>query len=345
MNSNQENDLAFFAKAYLEYHGAYTEQQADGIEALLPRQLAGELAVKDHIHMSAGFSERRNENLEIAYGSPFLDRLLAHALDQPALVCRQIRFHYIKSAGFEQLIKNTFRFHNAVFSIAQTAEIQSEYIIFACRYLAQSDEQKQGLIFPSVNIGTGAALFGLDRQLAYGELLPWQKPPSLDDHKRGRVMAWLKPMIEKAVAEDLTDFTDSMNRRYNRDVKNLSEYYESLAAEMKESLERPGLAPQSIRDRQEKIALIPEEAKRKKQDLLKKYSIQVKITPAAAMRILAPTVKVFCACKIGRDSKDIVLLYNPILKAVEPFVCPVCHKSGFHIIFNSNQQPRCESCG
>jgi Tfp pilus assembly protein PilP len=68
-----------------------------------------------------------------------------------------------------------------------------------------------------------------------------------------------------------------MNRRYQRDVNNLSEYYTELTNEMKKVLKRPGLSAELMAERQEKNDLIPDEMTKKKEDLLKKYSIRVNL--------------------------------------------------------------------
>lgn len=85
-----------------------------------------------------------------------------------------------------------------------------------------------------------------------------------------------------------------MNRRLNRDVHNLEAYQENLKKEMESSLGRAGLSDRLVQDRREKIALIPEEFAKKKENLLKKYSTRIKITPCAAFFIRMPAMKILC---------------------------------------------------
>ena len=73
---------------------------------------------------------------------------------------------------------------------------------------------------------------------------------------------------------------------------------------MEASLGRSGVSDHLIQDRKQKIALLPEELARKKDDLLQKYSIQVKVTPCAALFIRTPAVRVLFEMHITEEKKD-----------------------------------------
>ena len=103
---------------------------------------------------------------------------------------------------------------------------------------------------------------------------------------------------------------------------------------------------------EEKIALLPEELSRKKQDLLMKYSIRVKVIPCAALFIRTPAVKILCEVHAGRQKRPLSLTYNPITRALDPLVCEGCGRSTTVISFCtarhalcSDCEPRCPVCG
>jgi hypothetical protein len=108
-----------------------------------------------------------------------------------------------------------------------------------------------------------------------------------------------------------------MNRRYQRDVNNLSEYYTELTNEMKKALKRPGLSAELMAERQEKIDLIPDEMTKKKEDLFKKYSIRVNLRLSSVMLIRTPAVKLFCRAEVGRRQKQ----FRACLKCSNPREC------------------------
>jgi hypothetical protein len=135
-----------------------------------------------------------------------------------------------------------------------------------------------------------------------------------------------------------------MNRRLRRDVRNLEEYYETLKKEMGASLGRSGLSDHLIQDRRQKMALLPEELARKKDDLLQKYSIRVKIIPCAVLFIRTPAVRVLCDVHLGKEKRPISLTYNPLTKALDPLVCEGCSGSATTVSFCSRHHALCPGC-
>jgi len=82
----------------------------------------------------------------VNYGSPLLEKTVNEACESPPLVGCRLNFAYLKSQGFDNLIRGQFTFHGAVGKVESFAEVRAEYLLLACKYLAQSDEQKEGVI-------------------------------------------------------------------------------------------------------------------------------------------------------------------------------------------------------
>jgi hypothetical protein len=135
-----------------------------------------------------------------------------------------------------------------------------------------------------------------------------------------------------------------MNRRFKRDVANLEEYYSELKREMTAHLTRAGQSEQLIRERKAKIALIPAEMAKKKDDLFKKYSINVSLRLSGAILVRTPAVKLFCRATIGRWKKSFTLFYNPIDKSIDPIACEGCGDSAFHIGACDRLHLLCPNC-
>jgi hypothetical protein len=167
---------------------------------------------------------------------------------------------------------------------------------------------------------------------------------SKDNNKWDRIINTLSRVSSGLIAEEIQDFRDSMNRRLRRDAKNLEEYYETLKKEMGASLGRSGLSDHLIQDRRQKMALLPEELARKKDDLLQKYSIRVKIIPCAALFIRTPAVRVLCDVHIGREKRPISLTYNPLTKTLDPLVCEGCAGSTTIVSFCPRHHVLCPQC-
>lgn len=345
MSSDADHGLETFVQRFLVSQGAVIEKRGPGLDVLAPRKLARRIGIPDFCSLTIGTEAR--EGFAVHYGSPLLENMADAACETIPLTIVRLAFHYIKSQGFDRLLEDLFRFRGALVRVENTAEVQTEYLILTCRYLAHSDEQKEGLVSLAYNLETGAPAGNLDAQLDIIEKDFETGALRLisDEEKIGRIIQWVKGRAPKLLEQEIQPFRDSMNRRFQRDVINLQEYYRDLNAEMAQALMRPGLSEQLIQERKDKIALIPQELAKKKDDLFKKYSIKIKLRLSGAMLIRTPAVKLFCRATIGRRPKNLTLTYNPIDKSLDPLVCANCGDGSYQIAFNDQLDPICPACG
>lgn len=346
MNSDLNEELEQYACRFFKSRGAILEKNNRGLEVLLPENLSQSLSTPEHININTASGPSLEDAYSINYGSSLLEKMIDEACkDIPVLSCR-FNLDYLKKEGFDNLVRDQFIFLRSVGKIENRAEISTAYVLLTCRYKAQSDEQKLGLLDLVFNLETGAYVPGMAELLleAGGNFITLQKP------------AWKKEQLEMAVrcikeqsagilAEELKSFHETMTRRFKRDAANLEEYYQALEKEMKKTLQRHRLSEELIKERHEKISLLPRELERKRDDLFKKYSIRVDIEPCAAMLVNTPAVKVLCYVLIGKRRKNISLVYNPVTKALDPLVCQGCGKSITSICFCDHLHLLCPACG
>jgi hypothetical protein len=345
MNSEITREPIVFAQRFLARHGAAVEANPVGFEALLPHELSRKLGLPEYVNIIEGLRAEGEEQYGITYGSPLLEKMVELACDPLPLASFRLSFHYLKSQGFDRLIQDQFRFRKSLCRVTSTAPIKTDYLVLACRYAARSDEQKEGLITLFFNFETGALIPRASNLSSTGVREPAPLPESVRVAARWeRILRGIARDSKDMISEEIRDFRDSMNRRLNRDVNNLEEYYENLKKEMESSLGRAGLSDRLVQDRKEKIALIPDELAKKKEDLLKKYSIRIKITPCAGLFIRMPAVKVLCEVHMGREKKPISLIYSPVTKSLDPVACEGCGLSITSISFCPRHHALCSQC-
>jgi len=344
MNFNSDNALEQFVKRFFEFNGAVMEQRPGGLEALLPERLALRLNIPEYLHIST--EENTKEKYAVSYGSSLLEKIVDAACDTAPLISCSFDFNYIKRQGFDRLIQDQFVFYNCVGRVKGAAEVRTEYLLLTCRYMAQSDEQKEGLVSLAFNLETGAAVSEMGRifdtvertfETDSGQTI-------LVDDKIKEILTWVQRQAGKVLEREIKPFQDSMNRRFQRDVANLEEYYADLKKEMEESLNRPRISDQLISDRRTKISLIPDELERKKADLFKKYSIRVRIELCGGIQIRTPAVKILYQTSFGRKPKQLSMIYNPATKSMDPLVCEGCGDSTFNIRFCDHLHMLCPAC-
>jgi hypothetical protein len=347
-------ELIDFVRRFLDRHGAAVEERESGLDVLMPERLLEPLGTPEFIRLEtesappAGFRPDASERqaFSIAYGAEFLERVLRLACAEVPLLSCQLDFHYIKSQGFDALVQECLQFRGALGRVEQWAKVLTHYVVLTCRYRAQSDEQKEGLCELAFHLETGAQVPDLVPGLetvSRSYLRSASMPKELSDQLQ-KVLSGLKKAAGRVVRSDTAGFQESMNRKFRRDVANLEEYYRSLEREMRQSLSRSGLSDQLVQDRRAKIALIPEELARKKDDLFKKYSIRISIVPCAVLLVATPAVKVLLHVAIGRKRKAVPAFYNPVTKTLDPLVCEGCHASARRIGFCDQTHLLCPDC-
>ncbi|NVM57070.1 MAG: hypothetical protein HWN51_02990, partial [Desulfobacterales bacterium] len=120
---------------------------------------------------------------------------------------------------------------------------------------------------------------------------------------------------------------NSMRRRLRRDVRNTREYYEALRNEMQASLSHPNLSEAQRLERSAKIRELPREMARKIEDLQQKYKIRVRLSGSAALRFLVDVVQVMVEIRLGKHSRTIHLIWNPVNRRLNPLVCKRCRQT------------------
>ncbi len=325
MSHKALRELEEFVKEFLACHGAVVDELPDGLEVLLPERLAKDLAAAEHLRLGFG-SDPAAAGEAIDYGSPLLEKMVdAASATVPVTACK-LAIDYLKSAGFDRLVDESFSFVGARGRVSNHGRTVTDYLSLTLRYTAQSDEQKMGLVELILNTETGAFVPEMSRALGKVTRQPLAGPREdlLPAARLKPLLARIDRLATQLATEQIAPFVNSMQRRFQRDSANLHEYFQGLGREMENSLSRAGLSEQSILERREKIAGLPRELARKKDDLLKKYSVRVTLAPVAALLVRTPTVKILYRLAIGRQHRDQTLIYNPLTRAVDPLVCEGC---------------------
>ncbi|MBU0995682.1 MAG: hypothetical protein KJ737_24570 [Proteobacteria bacterium] len=342
--SGPDAPLVEFVLRFLQDNGALVEKGNPGVNILMPKELAEAMDVEEYIGVVTEATPGTNL-YPVHFGSHLLDRALVISGSRPAIAECELKFHYLKKSGFDNLINDQFKFTKSTGRITSVAEFRTGYILMTARYLAQSDEQKEGLVTIALNEETGAFVPELEKLIGNQEkTFPGDSLHAFSKKDVDRLMAFSRPYISEKVAEKTNDFQKSMNRRFARDTRSLEDYYQALTDEMKQSLTRSVLSQQGRSDREGKIALIPQELAIKKKDLLNKYSIKIRTSLSTVLMVRTPAIRIHFHAKSGHRKKDLLMTYNPITKSMDPLVCESCKRSIYRIGFCEHMHLICKNC-
>ncbi len=347
MSRSADPELLSFAGELLEKRGGVIESLQDHLMALLSPDLARTLELPEEAVLGS-------EETPLIYGSPLLDRLVALATVDIPVVYSQIEVPYLKKAGFGDLIGQDLVFADGQVRVAGRAEARTSYMVLTCRYVALSDERKEGLVQVGVHENSGAVVEGIEQLRS--ELQPrFFEPGRVPPHFPVRVEQAVSCGMERGrtlIEKELADFIKSMQRRLHRDVKNTREYYDALRKEMLTSLSQVSLTEAQRQERSSKIADLPAEMQRKVEDLKQKYQLEVTITACAALRMLVNIAQIMLEMRFRKFERSVRAIWNPLTRRLDPLVCERCRntirrvhpsagEAGIELLcFSCSQKPR-----
>jgi len=349
MNSDGHGqvDAMDFACRFFKARGGVVEDQGLTRDILLPEAAAQTLGMDEFFRVGPEevVEQGRSKVHAVQLNTPFLDRMLTLAGESAPFARAELKFDYIKTQGFDRLIADGFQFHKSKVRVMKTGEARTRYLILTCRYTAQSDEIKQGLVEICVNLDTGVVIPGMAKGLSHVQKeFSVEKGRGLNEKEIEAIRTVVSQYGQDLVKDRLASFVESMNRRFQRDTASLDAYYQALEKEMRQNLNRSGLSQDLVREREEKIAMIPAELAAKKKDLLNKYGIRIDFKPAAALYLASACVTVFARLISGRNNTDFTLTYNPVTKNMDPVACQSCGAGTYDIGLSPNLHINCPYC-
>jgi len=349
MDAKRQIDPMEFACRFLKTRGAALELRGDVTNILLPKDVAQSLMVEEFITVGADHGASDGSDTRkiypLQFQTPLLDRIASTAGATPPFLQANLKFAYIKTQGFDRLIKEQFELHKSKIKVIKTGETKTRYLLLTCRFRAQSDELKEGLLDICFNLDTGAVISNMAEAISLVQKeYPAISPRGCTKKEIEKIHELVSRYGPEMIEHKLSFFVESMNRRFKRDAASLDEYYAALEKEMAASLARGGISDRLILERKEKIAMVPDELTAKKKDLLNKYSITINFRPVAALALTSPCVTVFIKLMSGRKKSNITMTYNPVTKKMDPMVCRSCGMSTYVLGCCPNMHVNCLSC-
>lgn len=316
-------DLFNFTAELLEYNGALVERTDDELEAILPPAVAEVLEIKEHAKFLFSAQEEKNGVL-VSYDSEVfrnISKLLTKGKFSVVTVPPpSVRIEKLAARIHEKVILN-----NAVFSVDKNEEKPVSYLLVFMKYTATSDEKNEGILSSLINEFTlAAAGFAEPNALDIFTLAGESKVNGIERQSDENVMKALLCSQQGLLREELQEFIDSMERRLNRDVHRVYNYYHTLIQETKQLIERKRYSGEDKNRNLAKIGAIETELKWKIQDLISKYSLTVDVEPVSFIRIETVAPVFWLTIKRRKETRRFPLTYNPLIRAFDTLPCESC---------------------
>jgi hypothetical protein len=352
-------DLPEFIAAILASRGAMVEKAGEeGLDVIASTELVNLLGVPEYHRLSfAGENEGKNA-LSASYDSDYfrsLERLFADSGRRSTAV---METPTLRPERIAETLAAHLPLVNAAFRLEETEQRAISYFLIYFRFTALSDDRRDGMFSVLVNPLNASTTFLKD---GLEDLSGRIRPPAMEEEiaatEMRKILGWGHKAGVGMVREMLTDFIRSAERRLNRDVKRVYEYYETLKEEIDRRTRKKAARGEEVDIPAENVAAEELEALRLKReaveaerewkirDLIAKYALGITLDPLCIIRIQA-TVPVFLIqIKRRLASRSFSVTYNPLLKRIDALPCESCfYPTGAYTICDDKLHIVCGQC-
>lgn len=346
-----------FAAEVLEQSGALVERiEPEGLEALLPAELDSQLRAGELLR--AGFGAELPPGAErISLESDWLERF-GSLLDGRGQRMRvALADPFVALSNPERLLEHLLALPNAVHRFTGSVNAWTRYLVLLFRYTAMSDEKREGIVKVGLNLNHGSSIDGFVDELlseamkpdAIGPVAPATKDLPAD-WPALRLKSYINRVLPMRIHEHLHLFLQGMQRRLDRDLARVFDYYEGLRREslLKLKKQKADSAREKLR-----IEAAAREYQAKVVDLKQKYDLRVTVELSQAVEIVSPVQRINLLIKRRKGERNLSLDWNPLVRKLEPLPCEwgytteamriVCDDA-LHVVSPAGHAP-CGICG
>jgi len=250
----------------------------------------------------------------------------------------------VKRLDPERDIERAIALQNAVLRSHRQEPATVPYLIVHCKYTALSDERREGMVSLAVDERTLNVVEGLSELVPE---LPLTTELPNDVHRADFEQAYARACgaAQSLIQDVLADFIKSTNRRLNRDVQRVTEYYGTIQREIEANIRKKNLTPEGREREQSRIRATEIELERKIGDLQAKYDLTVQVEVVGALRLFMPVMLVSLTVLRRKWTVPVELTWNPLLRELERSTCVGCfHPSRKIFICDEQRHAVCPEC-
>jgi hypothetical protein len=221
-------------------------------------------------------------------------------------------------------LEHSLVLQTAVSRLRNLVPAWTRYLILAFHYSAVSDEKREGILQLGVNLSNGSPLDAITSPLLQavaarpsGSNSPPPEaalPPLWESRRLHRL---IQVALPQRIRRELSPFINSMQRRLERDMARLYEYYNDLHRESLRRL-RKQVTDSSQPFRQETIS---REYQAKVADLRQKFALRIEVGWVQTLELILPVHRFELILKRRKGERRFHLDWNPLVRKLEQPPC------------------------
>ncbi len=319
--------LLDFARGLLEGSGCLAEPRGAGLlDVVLTSEVAAALDVPESSMLSFAPGGATEGARAVVAGGDILDRLGALLGERGRSSEIWTGPVYLKREGLVQRAAERLSSSNTSIRAGEPVDSIVSWLRASYRSTAVSEEKREGTIDVVLNERTGAVVPGLlslwdDAPVGEGP------PPPVERLSCAALLRRIRALTEAKARADIEPFRKGLERRLDRDARRARDYYDGVGGEILKKIQRRRLWGEEQKPELERIRATEAERDRKLASLADRYSVRIRLTPISVERLVAPATLVPFTVHRKEKRRELALVWNPILKEIEPLACEACGES------------------
>jgi hypothetical protein len=196
------------------------------------------------------------------------------------------------------------------------------------RVTAFSDEKRDGIIKLGFNLANGSTIDSFVDELitsAVETADPRDWPPPLSELPPDWTQAQLKSRVSRALPEridaQLAPFVNGMQRRLDRDLRRVRDYFTDLRAESPQRMQKHLAAEEEAARERLRLEAIAREYHAKVMDLQQKFALRVDVVWTQTLEVVMPVQRVNILIKRRKGERKLALDWNPLARKLDIPLC------------------------
>lgn len=292
------------------------------LEVVLPQNIAKILKVGELVTFTTS-ADSNGSSYFVTYNSDILEQFEGLLSNRGYVASYGVKYDgYLKQSGFEKLVTETLCPQNGLIKVQDAVKAITPYVLFNINYTGEASEKRLGMVSFWVNGITGVTGVNL------GDALLWKvdriAPPSIEEQTSfnlGQLLDICKEHSEQLITRELIPWRQKNQRQLQRDEKRITEYYQEIVEEIERKIRKKGLECEEKEQELARIQATQLELKRKVKDLYERSHLQVTAELHSALIVWLQTVHINCQLIRKKQKRNIVAVWNPYHKQVEPLRC------------------------
>ena len=319
-----DNQILNTIEQIVTVQGGVAEWSDTGeLEVLLPPKVASALKVGELVTFTTSADTNDSSSYFVTYNSDILSQFEGLLNNSSYVASYRIKYDgYLKTSGFEKLLTETLCPQNGLIRVQDAVPTLTPYVLFNVDYTAEASEKRLGMVSFWMNGITGVT--GID----LGDALLWTvdriKPPSTEDQEAVDYEQLLQIGMQHSqqlIERELIRWRQKNTRQLQRDETRITDYYEDIIREIKKKIRKRKLLGEELEREKNRINATKLELKRKLKDLHERSRIEVTASLHSALTVWLQTVHINCQLIRKKQKREVVAVWNPYHKQVEPLRC------------------------